>query len=130
MGSALDRLAEAGIGVAVGDFGTGYSPLSNLKEYPVGSLKIDRSFVSGLPSNAGVAAVVEAVVGMAEKVGLEAVGEGVETEEQLAFLRRIGCGCAQGFLLGRPMPTEDFVAFLQGARNSREPGGDAPTGRD
>lgn len=110
--SALEHLAGAGVVVAVDDFGTGYSPISNLKDLSVGVVKIDRSFVAGLPLDRNDGAIVGAISAMARGMGLEVVAEGVETEEQLEFLKEIGCGGAQGFLLGRPMPAEDFARLL------------------
>src|SRR5439155_5292537 len=96
-GSVLGHLRALGVRVCVDDFGTGYSSLSYLSRFPVDSLKVDRSFVAGLTSDAGDAAIVGAVVGMAHSLGLSVVAEGVEPAEQLARLRELGFEAAQGY---------------------------------
>jgi len=113
--SNLRRLNEIGIRLAVDDFGTGYSSLAYLRRYPFKALKIDRSFVAAAPRDANAARLVEAVLAMARGLGLDAVAEGVETAEQLNFLRRRGCEMAQGFLLGHPQPVEKLPAALDAA---------------
>ena len=102
----LEHLKSIGIRLAIDDFGTGYSSLGYLKRFPIDVLKVDRSFVAGLPANRGDAAIVRAVVGLTRALGLKAVAEGVETPEQLAELRGLGCDQGQGYLFGRPTPTE------------------------
>jgi EAL domain-containing protein (putative c-di-GMP-specific phosphodiesterase class I) len=97
----LDAL---GLRIALDDFGTGYSSLSRLRELPVSTLKIDRSFLRDVPERAEAAAVVTAILRLAEALGRTAVAEGVETEAQREFLTRSGCPLAQGFLLGVPAP--------------------------
>ena len=100
---SLHRLRSLGLRIAVDDFGTGYSSLANLKRFPAHALKLDRSFVSGLPHNRDDVAITRAVIAVAHSLQLEVVAEGVETHEQLALLRTLGCEKVQGFLLGRPM---------------------------
>ncbi len=104
--SWLERASTLGIGLTVDDFGTGYSSLSGLKRFPVDTLKIDRSFVRGLPGDAEDAALVEAIVAMARSLGLRVAAEGVETSAQLAFLRELGCELVQGYLFSRPVAAE------------------------
>ena len=108
----LRELDALGIHIVLDDFGTGYSSLSWLKQRPFGEIKIDRSFVSGLPDNAGDHAIVVAVIGMARAFGCIVTAEGVETEEQLAVLKTLGCDRAQGFLLAEPMTVEELTALL------------------
>ncbi|TFW05570.1 EAL domain-containing protein [Oxalobacteraceae bacterium OM1] len=102
--SVLREISESGITIAIDDFGTGYSSLSVLKALPIDILKIDRSFVKDLGKDLGDNAIVEAVVNMARALALRVVAEGVETEEQLAILRELGCDEHQGYLYSRPLP--------------------------
>jgi diguanylate cyclase (GGDEF)-like protein len=108
----LGRLLDLGVRVAVDDFGTGYSSLSYLKEFPLSILKIDRSFVQGLSSDARDAAIVQAIVTMARGLGLSVVAEGVENEEQLHALIAKGCDAVQGYLFSRPLDVDACRAFL------------------
>ena len=94
-----------GVRVSFDDYGTGYASLSLLKRFPLASLKIDRSFVRELCTNAEDAAVVNAILYLANSFGLDVVAEGIETEEQERVLRELGCQYGQGFLFARPMPT-------------------------
>jgi EAL domain-containing protein (putative c-di-GMP-specific phosphodiesterase class I) len=98
----LDALHKRGIRLLMDDFGTGHSSLSNLRRLPLHAVKIDRSFVADLPGETGARGITTAIIAMAHHLGLEVIAEGVETEEQLAFLKAEGCDSAQGFLLGRP----------------------------
>ena len=109
----LEHLKAIGIRLAIDDFGTGYSSLSYLKRFPIDVLKVDRSFVAGLPANRGDAAIVRAVVGLTRALGLKAVAEGVETQDQLAELRGLGCDQGQGYFFGRPVATEVADAVLR-----------------
>lgn len=106
--AALDRL---GVRLALDDFGTGYSCLSYLKQLPVDTLKIDKSFILNVSNDPGDATVVEAIIAMAHRLGIRVIGEGVETEEQLLFIRQRGCDLAQGFYFSRPLAAEDFQTW-------------------
>ena len=106
----LEALSKLGLRLSIDDFGTGYSSLSYLKRFPIGKLKIDRSFVSGLPSDDSDAAIVQAILQMARALSLKVVAEGVETEAQRLFLRDHGCDEYQGFLFA---PALDPVSFEQ-----------------
>jgi EAL domain-containing protein (putative c-di-GMP-specific phosphodiesterase class I) len=103
--ATLEELRELGVRASIDDFGTGYSSLAYLQKLPVDALKVDRSFVSGENASNSIASVI---IGLAHKLGLEVIGEGVETEGQLGFLRSEGCDLAQGYLLSRPL---DFASL-------------------
>lgn len=107
--SVMQALHEAGVRLALDDFGTGYSSMGYLKRMPVNSLKIDRSFVAGLPDDRDSQAIVRAIVSMSKSLGFEVTAEGVETAAQLDFLVRLGCDALQGFHLGRPMPSDALL---------------------
>lgn len=107
----LRALRELGIGVHVDDFGTGSSSLACLHQFPVDTLKIDRSFIANSGETAGIAALLHAIVQMARTLGIGVVAEGIETPEQLLLLQSIDCELGQGYLLGRPMPVEAVVAY-------------------
>ena len=106
----LDSLKNLGLSIAVDDFGTGYSSLNYLKQFPIDVLKIDRTFVDGLPSGEQDAQIARAIIAMAHSLNLAVIAEGVETHEQLEFLREHGCDEVQGYLFGRPMPANQFEA--------------------
>ncbi|WP_235953496.1 putative bifunctional diguanylate cyclase/phosphodiesterase [Noviherbaspirillum galbum] len=114
--SLLGKLRDMGVALSIDDFGTGYSSLASLKQYPLDSLKIDRSFVKGTPDDADDVAITEAIIAIARKMGLKVVAEGVETTEQAEFLRAAGCDLAQGFLFGRPASASDLERQWRGVR--------------
>jgi diguanylate cyclase (GGDEF)-like protein/PAS domain S-box-containing protein len=106
----LDSLKQLGPSIAIDDFGTGYSSLNYLKQFPIDVLKIDRSFVDGLPEGEQDGQIARAIIAMAHSLGLSVIAEGVETQAQLDFLREHGCDEVQGFYLGRPIPASALVA--------------------
>jgi EAL domain-containing protein (putative c-di-GMP-specific phosphodiesterase class I) len=111
-GAIMRDLKARGFRLAIDDFGTGYSSLGYLKGFPVDTLKIDRSFISGVTTNRDDAAIVEAMVGLARSLGIEPLAEGVETLEQKAFLESIDCHMMQGFLFSRPVAPARFTELL------------------
>ncbi|MBB5202709.1 diguanylate cyclase (GGDEF)-like protein [Inhella inkyongensis] len=108
--ATLANIATLGVRLALDDFGTGYSSLSYLKQMPIQSLKIDRSFVMGIGEQRGDEAIIRTVIALARSLNLHTVAEGVESDPQLEFLREEGCEQVQGYLLGRPQPPEAFLA--------------------
>jgi len=108
----LRTLRGAGVCVAIDDFGTGYSSLSRLSDLPVDTLKIDRSFIDGLPGHRASARLVPTVISLARAFDLTTVAEGVETRAQLNFLQRAGCVQSQGFLHAQPMPAAALESLL------------------
>ena len=111
----LDTLVAMGCRVALDDFGTGYSSLAYLKALPVSKLKIDKSFMDGVPLNASDTSISRAIIALAHSLGLTLVAEGVETDAQLAFLRQYGCETYQGWLFAKAMPAQDLTELLRAA---------------
>jgi len=109
---ALTRLRSLGIELSIDDFGTGYSSLSRLKKLPVNELKIDQSFIKEMITNFDDQIIVKSIIDLAHNLGLSVVAEGVETQEVLNNLNNLGCDIAQGYLIARPMPIDDFEKFL------------------
>jgi len=110
---SLRRLEASGVGITIDDFGTGYSSLPHLKRFPIDCVKIDRSLVRDIFTDANDAAIVSAIITMCQSLGLEVVAEGVETRAQEAFLRERGCNGAQGYLFSRPLTVEAMAEWLQ-----------------
>lgn len=108
----FEELKALGVRIAIDDFGTGYSSLAYLKRFPIDTLKIDRSFIEGINTDAGGAELAAAVIALGKSLGLEVVAEGVETVEQLEFLRRHKCGTVQGYLIARPADAATTTQWL------------------
>ena len=109
----MDRIHQLGVALSLDDFGTGYSSLSYLKRFPIDTLKIDRSFTFGIPDDPSDCAIAGTIVSMAQQLGLRVIAEGVETLEQLAFLRASGCDEVQGYLYSKPLPAGEFERCLR-----------------
>ncbi|MFA7278532.1 MAG: EAL domain-containing protein, partial [Sterolibacterium sp.] len=126
--ATVQRLKRLGVKLSIDDFGTGYSSLSYLKRFQVDKLKIDQSFVRDLATDAEDAAIVRAIIQMADSFGLKTIAEGVETEHILRLLREFGCDEAQGYFFARPMPAGELPAFRSALRT--HPQLAVPGGRD
>ncbi|BCO25213.1 hypothetical protein MIZ03_0073 [Rhodoferax lithotrophicus] len=120
--SIMNELVAMGLALSMDDFGTGYSSLSYLKKFPISTLKIDRAFVIGVPTDENDCAIAQAIITLAKQLRQEIVAEGVETREQMAFLRQLGCDQLQGFLFSPPVAVSDFESMvLSGLRLTLEP---------
>jgi diguanylate cyclase (GGDEF)-like protein len=117
----LQQLDALGVQIVLDDFGTGFSSLSWLKQHPLGAIKIDRGFITGLADDRRDQAIVAAVIGMGQALGYTVTAEGVETEEQLAALRGLSCDRMQGFLVARPLTADSLAALLSSGGNSASP---------
>ncbi|MDD5716465.1 MAG: EAL domain-containing protein [Sulfuricurvum sp.] len=122
LGEKLIALKNLGIEVAIDDFGTGYSSLSYLKTFPIDKLKIDQSFVRGIPSDEQDSAIVKAIIAMADALGLKTIAEGIEENAQGDYLKAYGCQQGQGYLYARPLSEEKFVEFLKYNKISKPEG--------
>lgn len=119
LGEKLIALRGLGIEIAIDDFGTGYSSLSYLKAFPIDKLKIDQSFVRGLPENDQDSAIVKAIIAMADALGFKTIAEGIEESKQAKFLEEHGCMQGQGYMYARPLDTKAFELFLKNHKASR-----------
>ena len=118
----LWQLHSGGLQIAIDDFGTGYSSLSRLREMPVSVLKIDRSFVSNVEADPQSASIVSAFLELARGLGMTTLAEGIEREEEFAFLKERGCQLGQGYLFSKPVPPEEIIAFALGGSTFTQPG--------
>ena len=112
VGRLLQGFADMGMGIALDDFGTGYSSLTHLRRFPVTTIKIDRAFITNLCTSQDDAAIVGAIVGMGRSLRLRTLAEGIETSEQLAFLRQLNCDSMQGYYFSKPLPVEAITSAL------------------
>jgi EAL domain-containing protein (putative c-di-GMP-specific phosphodiesterase class I) len=111
-GALLRELREVGVRIAIDDFGTGYSSLTYLHDFPLNALKIDKNFVQSVESNDRGGPIANMIVGLGKNLGLDVIGEGVETEGQLEYLRNQGCDIAQGYLYARPEAPAELLKWL------------------
>ena len=110
--ATIDRLARLGVVSALDDFGTGHASLTHLKQFRVERIKIDRTFVANVGASGFDQAIVRCIITLGRDLGIRITAEGIETVEQLRFLRDLGCDCGQGYLFGRPMHPDDVPGFL------------------
>lgn len=122
--ATLGRLNTMGVRLAIDDFGTGYSSLSQIKRFPVQIIKIDKSFVDGIPSDPDDTTIVTTIISMAHDLKLRVVAEGVESEAQLTFLRRRGCDEMQGYFFSKPVPAQQAESLLREGRSLASDGAD------
>jgi EAL domain-containing protein (putative c-di-GMP-specific phosphodiesterase class I) len=109
----LDELRAMGVHLSIDDFGTGYSSLSALQQFPIGTLKIDRPFVTNAASDPDDATIVRTIIEMGRSLGLQVLAEGIETDEQRAFLLHSGCQYGQGRLFGEPLSSGEFLDLIR-----------------
>jgi EAL domain-containing protein (putative c-di-GMP-specific phosphodiesterase class I) len=114
----LIRLRNAGVKIALDDFGVGFSSLSHLRDLPISRLKIDRSFTVECMRDARTLTIVKAVIEMARSLGIAVTAEGIETQAQQTWMQHLGCDSAQGFLFSRPIPADDFLRLFLDKRGS------------
>jgi EAL domain-containing protein (putative c-di-GMP-specific phosphodiesterase class I) len=112
LAESVQELRAAGVRLALDDFGTGYSSLSRIRDFPIDVIKVDQSFVEGAATDTIDAAVVSSVVQLARSLSLQVVAEGIETTEQLAAIRALGCAKGQGYLFGVPMPAGELEELI------------------
>ena len=112
----MRALKDLGVGLALDDFGPGYSSLSYLKDFPVDTLKMDRAFIEDLPEVESGPAMSRAIIALAKALGLKVVAEGVENEEQLRMLKEQGCDVGQGYLFSIPLPAQEMTRLLKEAQ--------------
>jgi len=110
--AVIEEVKGLGIQVAIDDFGTGYSSLSYLHNFPANLLKIDKSFIDAMSEGKSSQKYVESIISIGHVLGLEVISEGVESEEQLEILKRIGCDLIQGYIWGRPLPPDEAEKLL------------------
>jgi len=108
----LDELYSLGLHLAIDDFGTGYSSLSALQQFPISTLKIDKSFIRHVATSVDDATIVGTIIHMGRALKMDVVAEGVETEEQLNFLQQMDCNYVQGLLFGEPMSSDNYLELL------------------
>ncbi len=108
----MRKLHKEGVQISIDDFGTGYSSLNHLNRFPISTVKIDRSFVRDLTTDPDDAAIVAAIITMAHGMGMKVIAEGVETEQQLEYLRRLRCDIIQGFLFSPALPEDEVEELL------------------
>lgn len=111
--AVFKRLADLGVSLSIDDFGTGYSSLAYLKRFPIDRIKIDKTFVDDISGESNAGAIARAVTTLGHSFGMEVTAEGVETTDQVTFLRRLECDEIQGYLFSKPLPRDEFESFVR-----------------
>jgi EAL domain-containing protein (putative c-di-GMP-specific phosphodiesterase class I) len=109
----ITKLSQMGIAVGIDDFGTGFSSMTYFKQFPISFIKVDQSFISGIPTDPNDIAITTAIIQLGQSLRIKVVAEGVEEPDQLIFLRKIKCDIVQGYLIGKPMPSDAVLRYLQ-----------------
>ena len=115
----LDDLSSYGVGIHIDDFGTGYSSLSYLAQLPVKTIKIDQTFIKQMSDPGANTRVIEAIIALGKAMELEVVAEGVETDQQYAIVRKLGCDLVQGYFVAKPMPADELRSWCDGYENTQ-----------
>jgi EAL domain-containing protein (putative c-di-GMP-specific phosphodiesterase class I) len=118
--AALKALKALGLRISIDDFGTGYSSLNYLKRFAIDVIKLDQSFVAGLPNEIFDSTIAKTIISVARNLGMGLIAEGVETGAQLRFLEAHGCEHAQGYLFSRPLPPQQLAAFIDAHRDAAQ----------
>lgn len=129
MVTTLTRLREMGVGLSIDDFGTGYSSLRYLEAFPISEVKLDRVFIHALHQSRTRQVIVDGMIKLGLELDIDVVAEGIETEEELSILRKLGCALGQGYLFGAPVPEDEFLELIKKGSKTVSNSGSTPGAR-